>query len=500
MELLQRIDQTRLSASENLEPSRRKELGQFMTPSLVGKFMASMFDVDSARISLLDAGAGVGSLTAAFAARSCQDRRHTHICVDAYEIDQALIPKLRVTLEDCRAACADAGIQFEWKIIEDDFVRHSVDLAMREGIDALRRYNAAILNPPYAKLKSSSASRKLLRYLGIETSNLYSEFVAVATKMLEDGGQIVAITPRSFCNGPYFKPFRYLLLESLRLRQIHVYESRNRAFREDDVLQENVIFHAERNGGIRDDVLISSCRDPADNDIVRRMAPLDDVVSPCDPEAFIHLATTSAAGGLARKARSLPCALEQLDLAVSTGRVVDFRARKFLRQEPTAETVPLVYPAHFESGFVAWPKKTKKANAIIESEDSMDLMVVSGCYVLTKRFSSKEERKRVVSAVYDPEKIPGTHQFAGFENHLNYYHENGRPMSLETAIGLSVFLNSSLVDEYFRQFSGHTQVNATDLRSLRYPDRDQLEQLANSANNGYPTQNEIDIAVNSLFS
>ena len=50
-------------------------------------------------------------------------------------------------------------------------------------------------------------------------------------------------------------------------------------------------------------------------------------------------------------------------------------------------------------------------------------------------------------------------------------------MGRNLARGLALFLNSSLVDRYFRQFNGHTQVNAADLRSLRYPDRSTLEQL-----------------------
>lgn len=36
------------------------------------------------------------------------------------------------------------------------------------------------------------------------------------------------------------------------------------------------------------------------------------------------------------------------------------------------------------------------------------------------------------------------------------------------------YLNTQTVDDWFRQFNGHTQVNATDVRSLVYPDRDAL--------------------------
>ena len=60
------------------------------------------------------------------------------------------------------------------------------------------------------------------------------------------------------------------------------------------------------------------------------------------------------------------------------------------------------------------------------------------------------------------------------------------------ASGLAVYLNSSLVDRFFRQFNGHTQVNAADLRSLRYPNRDTLERIG--AENGDRTlsQNDVD--------
>ncbi len=67
------------------------------------------------------------------------------------------------------------------------------------------------------------------------------------------------------------------------------------------------------------------------------------------------------------------------------------------------------------------------------------------------------------------------------------------------AVGLAVYLNSTIVDSYFRQFSGHTQVNATDLRGLRYPSRGQLYKLAESAGAGTRDQAAIDSAVAAMI-
>ncbi len=79
-----------------------------------------------------------------------------------------------------------------------------------------------------------------------------------------------------------------------------------------------------------------------------------------------------------------------------------------------------------------------------------------------------------------------------FENHLNYFHRNGAGLPPDLARGLSAFLNSSLIDSYFRQFNGHTQVNATDLRSFRYPAENQLAALGQKIGDSLPEQDELD--------
>ncbi len=88
-------------------------------------------------------------------------------------------------------------------------------------------------------------------------------------------------------------------------------------------------------------------------------------------------------------------------------------------------------------------------------------------YVLVKRFSSKEERRRVVAYVYNPDEIDCKQ--VGFENHWNVFHWRKRGIDPAMAKGLACFLNSTILDTHFRLFSGHTQVNATISEIMQYP-------------------------------
>ncbi|HPO14107.1 MAG TPA: Eco57I restriction-modification methylase domain-containing protein [Candidatus Hydrogenedentes bacterium] len=459
---------------------RKAHLGQFLTPPHVADFMAGLFSKHWTDIKLLDAGAGAGALTKALVCALCSSGHKPHqIHVTAYEIDQNLLPLLHKTFEECKTLCVRANIFFSASVLEEDFIQAAVpmirdDLFFVESPD----FNMAIVNPPYKKIRSDSQARLLLHSAGIEASNLYPAFLALIARLLVKGGELVAITPRSFCNGPYFKPFRAEFLETMSLRHIHVFDSRREAFKSEDVLQETVIVHAVKEAKKLSHVVISSSNGHSGNAIAERKVAYTDVVSPGDPNQFIHLMTTDEQTYAKSVICRLPATLDELGLIVSTGRVVDFRAKSYLRKQPGNGTVPLIYPCHFRDGFVHWPKvDSRKPNAIVCNEHTHDLLVPAGVYVLVKRFTSKEERRRVVACIYDPESISSP--FVGFENHLNYYHIQGHGISMNLAKGMAAFLNSSLVDVYFRQFSGHTQVNASDLRTFRYPSVSTLEKLGN---------------------
>jgi len=493
IDLTNRLDVVRKSLNCSTCRLQRSSIGQFLTSAKIARFMASLFQHERGSVRILDAGAGTGVLFAACVeAYVSGKQRPLLIDVVAYENDQKLLPYLKETMSRCESTCNRAGISFQGEIRAEDFVAAAI-AETEANLFAVQgeRFTHAILNPPYKKINSQTPTRRLLDASGIGVSNLYAAFVWLSARMLRPGGEMVAITPRSFCNGPYFRRFRVRFLDMMGLRSIHVFESRNKAFGDDDVLQENVIYHAVREQRKPEHVIVTSSAGLDFHKSRSRSVPYDHVVLPGDRDAFIHLVLDDTDDRVMERMGAFGTSLVKLGFDVSTGRVVDFRVREYLQSLPEDGTLPLIHPCHFDAGFVSWPvQSTKKPNAIIASVRTRDLMVQAGYYVLTKRFSAKEEPRRVVAAIYDPSRIEAP--FVGFENHLNYFHAKGKDLAANLAKGLALYLNSSLFDQYFRLFSGHTQVNATDLRKMRYPTREQLFRLGAHVRDRMPDQETVD--------
>jgi adenine-specific DNA-methyltransferase len=486
---VERTEERRQCAAADLKGTRRGALGQFFTPAAIASLLAGTFDPPREPARLLDAGAGVGSLTAALVARASAER-WPPVAAHTVEIDEDLLPSLKETLHECQTAVPTTS----WELHGGDFIEWACDqLGLGLFTSEAAEFELAILNPPYRKLNTASRERQLLSAVGIETTNLYAAFVALALRLLVPGGQLVAITPRSFCNGPYFKAFRRELLEESALRRIHVFDSRDKAFRDAEVLQENVIIHVVR-GAAQGDVVIASCDGSGGGAVRERRVPFTSVVHPSDPNAFIHVVPDEAESDVAERVRSLTCQLAELGVSVSTGRVVDFRARDHLRMEAGDDTVPLLYPLHLRDGRVRWPAQNrKKASALVATDATQPLLLPTGNYVLVKRFSSKEERRRIVATVLEDGDL--AFDKVAIENHINVFHHRNAGLPLDLAWGIATYLNSTIVDVFFRQFNGHTQVNATDLRSLRYPSTGQLVALGSAARSTDREQGVIDSLV-----
>ncbi|HEV2382114.1 MAG TPA: Eco57I restriction-modification methylase domain-containing protein [Terriglobia bacterium] len=493
------VESFRVEATRKLDLARRIELGQFLTPWPVAKFMAAMCGAEASEVRILDAGAGVGSLTAAVVAELCGRERRPHkLFVVTYELDGALIEYLYETLGICEQLCVEAGVQFGSEIRSTDFIRSAASTIATPLLETAQPFDLAILNPPYRKINRDSDVRHSLRSVGIETSNLYTAFLSLVSRLLSDAGELIAITPRSFCNGPYFRPFREDFLRRMAFQRIHVFDSREALFRDDSVLQENVIFRAVRKTASVKYVTLTMSRGIDDTSLIVRHIEPCALVHPGDRELFLHIVPDDANQRISDCMSHLPSELDDLGVSVSTGRVVDFRAKPFLRSYPEPDCAPLIHPCHFNDGFVVWPKLNgKKPNSIVVNQQTMGALVPRGAYALTKRFSAKEEPRRVVAALYDPSRV--AEASVGFENHVNYYHREGEGLPLDLAKGLVAYLNSTFVDTYFRQFNGHTQVNSADLRKLRYPSVEELEELGRKVGEALSSNTLVDNFVDAML-
>ena len=465
----------RMSAWGALPAETRRTYGQYFTPEPLAAFIASRVALRipaTSPIRILDPGAGVGSLGVALLRRIVAEIPRVPLRITAVEVDKNVLPALEKTRSAALTWASANGIELEFDVIHGDFIEWAVGNSV--GIYQEKHFfDLVIMNPPYSKIAARGKERVLTARVACEVVNLYAAFVALSVESLREGGRLVAITPRSFTNGPYFRPFREYLARRTAFETVDLFESRSALFADTDVLQENVIFSLVRSSGRPATVNVSF---HGGNGAVEDVAmAYEDFMSSSDAQRFIHLRNGDEDHETAQRINILPCTLEQLGLQASTGRVVDFRFRDHLRMVPGPDSVPLLYPQHLRNGAVIWPVDGKKPNALAVNSKTQKMLVPRGHYVTIKRFTSKEERRRVAPTWVPAERFGS--EFLAFENKLNVIHVDGAGLDRDLAVGITLYLACTTLDTYFRQFSGHTQVNATDLRSLRYPDAKTLRYL-----------------------
>jgi adenine-specific DNA-methyltransferase len=328
------------------------------------------------------------------------------------------------------------------------------------------------MNPPYRKINTNSVYRKALHDIGIETVNTYSAFMAIAIKLLKNDGILTTIVPRSFCNGPYFLPFRKFLFENTAILHIHSFDTRDNAFGDENVLQENIIITLQKTYKKPKTVTISFSKDKIFTNYVEKKTPYLEIIDPSDAQLFISIPKKDTTVSV------FACSNIELSFEISTGPIVDFRAKEKLVYGEPKKGIPLLYAVHIRNQEISWPVQSKKPNAILLDTAELEKNAFpAGYYILIKRFSAKEEKRRIYATLLSPESLPA--KYFTVENHLNIIHCRHGGLNRDLAFGLAAYLNTAYCDNLFRNFSGHTQVNATDLRNMKYPSSDLLIKFGN---------------------
>ena len=448
---------------ESIPKKERKKYGQFFTSQKTAEFMASLFTIDFSKpeLRLLDAGAGTGLLTTALVERLRNSGYKGQIYAVCYENDPKVLPTLTENLENLKKI-----LEIKYEIRIDNYLTSQnfvcADFFKKEA----EEFDMIIGNPPYLKIAKDAPEALAMPEVCYGAPNLYFLFWAMGINNLKDGEEMVYIIPRSWTSGAYFERFRKFLFRHCVITNIHIFGSRDKVFDGESVLQETMIIKVKKTIEKPRCVKMSSSETSDFADIKYYDVEYNTIVA---PNQFVFLVTSQEEAEILSRVNSQSNTLESDDLRMRTGLIVDFRTREVLRNNDEDGSFPLFYSHHIRNGRVQWPAG-REAEYIVT--DKSGYLQENTDYLFVKRFTSKEEKRRLQCGIY----LKADHseyKYISTQNKINYI----KCDTPELAYGLYVLLNSTLYDAYYRILNGSTQVNSTEINLMPVPSKDAIRQM-----------------------
>ena len=484
----------------------QKDLGQFMTPVAIARVAAGRLVAGGfgGMVRVLEPAAGAGILAcAACEALAAAANPPSEIELTLFEIDRAFEPALNQALAALKTWLDGKNIALKVTLRFEDYVLANAQSLNAGLFGVSANYDLIISNPPYFKLAKDAPQAVACASIVHGQPNIYGFFMAIAAATLAKNGRLAFIVPRSFASGQYFRLFRERFLSEVRPESVHVFHSRVDAFAEDEVLQENIIFVAAKNpdwSKSRDsnqmEFMVTASHGLSDLPAatVFRM-PLSEVLEMDSRDKVLCIPSTAEEIEVFKRLRHWTGNLHRYGWDISTGPVVPFRATGVIVSAASAQTIPLLWMQNVQSMLTTWPAPVRKAQYLLDCADSASIMLPNKNYVLMRRFSPKEQERRLVAAPILADDLPFAR--VGLENHLNYIHKPKGNLTAEEIFGLAALLNSRLVDAWFRSTNGNTQVSATELRAMPLPAQNAIHAIGREAMH-VKTLDELDEMVDRL--
>ena len=471
--MLERIIEYTNKYIESMPKKERKKYGQFFSSMETARFMAEMYNVPNNlnRISVLDAGAGSGILSCAFIERMETIDNIQEIELTCYENDSNVLPLLESNLKYCKE---NSKKKITITILKENYILSQyLDFNHMIGANSYpKKYDFVIGNPPYMKIPKNAPEATAMPEICYGAPNLYFIFAAMGLFNLKDDGEMVYIIPRSWTSGAYFKRFREYFLTKGKLEHIHLFVSRSKVFDKENVLQETIIIKARKTKNTPETVTITSSQSNSDfDDITSLTVPYSLVVSGND--FYVYLVTNEKEVNVLKRLHQFNKTLPEIGVKMKTGLTVDFRNRDILRDEEEEGAIPLFYSQHIKQGKVQFPIKKEHEYVVTNKKG---LMQDNKNYLFVKRFTAKEEPRRLQCGVYLAKDYP-QYKKISTQNKINFVDGLLTEMSECLVYGLYVLFNSTLYDEYYRILNGSTQVNSTEINSMPVPDLECIQEM-----------------------
>ena len=488
----------------NLTTSDHKKYnGQFFTSKEISDFMGNLAQPKSNKISILDPGCGTAILSCSLIEKLIEKYAIKEIDLRLFETDEKLIKKTEEVISVLRNWLHKKEIKLIVKIEQADFVLFNSDAFSENslfGNNTLQEYDFIISNPPYFKISKADKRAQVAKELVYGQPNIYSIFMGLSAKLLNPNGELIFITPRSFAAGNYFKAFRNSFLKNVSITHIHIFESRNKMFKNDNVLQENIIIRATKEKSSTINISVTECAKDLNQPKIYSYKT-EELIDSTSKENILFIPSNSNEAKTINIFRQWQNSLNDYNIQISTGPVVAFRCSEFLLSDLDLKVsvAPLIWLHNIKGMEFIYPlKKGNKQSYIIDSAESRKVLLKNKNYILIRRFSSKDDKSRLVCCPYFAAK--SKYERIGIENHINYVYRPNGEMTEEEIWGISALFSSKLFDTYFRTFNGNTQVGATELKQIKLPPIEKIIMIGNILKNTFqPSKIEIEDIINNVL-
>ena len=449
----------------------RKNIGQFFTCESTARYMASLFDfsVLNTTVKILDPGAGSGILSAAVLERLEKSEKVKNIELTCFETDDKILTLLKNNLNFCKEKSKK---NVKINIIAENYITTQY-LEFNNNLCAEqnpKKFDYIISNPPYIKLDKKAIEALSMPSICYGAPNLYFLFAAMSLFNLKDNAEMVYIMPRSWTSGAYFYKFREYLLNNGCLEHIHLFLSRDKVFETEKVLQETMVIKIKKTRIKNDSITITTSKGNNFDECTYIDVKYDDIVT--GKNKYVYLITSDKEVEVIEKINQFKYTLPEIGLKMKTGLTVDFRNKQLLCDVPKNNTVPLFYSQHIKNGKIIFPLK-KKGEYI--TTDKSSLLQINKNYLFIKRFTAKEEKRRLQCGIYLSKEF-SQYKEISTQNKINFI-ESDKQLSEEIVFGLYVIFNSYLYDSYYRILNGSTQVNSTEFNTIPVPSLEIIEKM-----------------------
>ncbi len=453
-------------------------LGRLFTKKNTARLMADMTELNKSKTAytILDPGAGTGILSAAIIEKICKECENCkQIFITAYENCDMFADMLEDNLERIRKKCRhDYGVKLYPTVYRENYLTESKNHYTVTFFDSVEdKYDIVICNPPTEFADKSSEEAKTVG--GVTQVKISSAFLfaRLAGKHLEADGQLVIVLPTTVATASELTSFRKEMAENLSLTKIHLFIGKQKNEKRAVPLKKNIILSYSKTD-VHSPVVISTSADESSSDtVVLPELEYDFVVDGND--GSLTLPKSAEDTKIVKYINGFPETLSSLGLKMSTGLVLDSRCEDLLFTDSVPGTIPLIRPTAIKGGTVHFPLPIRKQYI---APKNTNIIQRNKNMIMVKRVPTKSDERFVNSGIYLAAQLPA-YRYISTHNKINFIDTKDKhdEMSARLAFGLFALLNSTIYDRYISIISKSKQINSKEMRSLRLPPRNIIENI-----------------------